>query len=246
MRIAISGTAGIGKSTVIKDFLAKWPAYKTPTSSYRDILKAKGLGHSKGTNEETQQVILDWLCEEHAKHRKGDKIIFDRCALDNLIYTMWSFDKGLISKEFVDRSIPRVREALRYVDIVFFIPLTRVAQVDLTKENKELRETDPVYIREIDMLFKAMAAEWNKPVSPYFARDDKPAIIEIFGNPRERIEMIKLYLDNDGDAIGEGHIINPAQIDEAARLLGVKSGDSLISTMKKQLAVDKFRASQKR
>ena len=37
MRIAISGTACQGKSTLVKDFLDLWPSYSTPEKTYRDI-----------------------------------------------------------------------------------------------------------------------------------------------------------------------------------------------------------------
>ena len=36
MRIAISGTACQGKTTLIKDFLEQWPSYTTPKKTYKD------------------------------------------------------------------------------------------------------------------------------------------------------------------------------------------------------------------
>jgi len=43
MRIAFSGTANSGKSTMVKSFLHTWTNYETPTGTYRDVLKEKGL-----------------------------------------------------------------------------------------------------------------------------------------------------------------------------------------------------------
>ena len=37
---------------------------------------------------------------------------------------------------------------------------------------------------------------------------DRPAIIEIFGKPEERIQMLKLYLDVDGDAIDDTGVMD--------------------------------------
>ncbi len=42
MRIAICGTANIGKSTLIKDFLNEWNMYGREVESYRNILNEKG------------------------------------------------------------------------------------------------------------------------------------------------------------------------------------------------------------
>jgi len=63
MRIAISGTANLGKSTLIKDFLQEWPMYGYEVNSYRNILAEKELPHSKHTTKETQKAILDYMAE---------------------------------------------------------------------------------------------------------------------------------------------------------------------------------------
>jgi len=59
MKIAVIGTANIGKSTYIQDFLKKWPMYKLVDSEYRKLLKEKNLSHSKNGNEESQKTILN-------------------------------------------------------------------------------------------------------------------------------------------------------------------------------------------
>ena len=41
MRIAFSGTANSGKSTMVKSFLHTWSNYKTPEETYRDKLNEK-------------------------------------------------------------------------------------------------------------------------------------------------------------------------------------------------------------
>ena len=39
MRIAISGSANLGKSTLIKDFLEEWPTYGFEVKTYREGLE---------------------------------------------------------------------------------------------------------------------------------------------------------------------------------------------------------------
>ncbi len=91
MRIAISGAQCMGKSTLIKDFLAEWVNYKSPEKTYRDVLVEKGLPHSSSTTKESQQAILDFMVKQLEGTRKSDKIVFDRCPLDNLVYSMWAY-----------------------------------------------------------------------------------------------------------------------------------------------------------
>lgn len=219
MRIAISGTACQGKSTLIKDFLEQWPNYTTLDKSYRDIITEKDLSHSSSTNKDTQWAILNFMIDEFQKTSKDDKIIFDRCPLDNIVYSIWSEAKkdSDVDEEFIKKCMPLVRESLRFLDIIFFTPITKVASVELVEG--DLRDTNKEYIEEIDNIFKAVHRDYmNNQKSTFFVEDDRPAIIEVFGNRRERIELIKLYLDNDGDYIEPGNIISPEELDEMEKM----------------------------
>ena len=113
--------------------------------------------------------------------------------------------------------MPLVRESLRFLDIIFFTPITKVASVELVEG--DLRDTNKEYIEEIDNIFKAVHRDYmNNQKSTFFVEDDRPAIIEVFGNRKERIEIIKLYLDNDGDYIEPGNIISPEELEEMEKM----------------------------
>ena len=222
MRIAISGTACQGKTTLIKDFLDQWPNYTTPKKTYRDIIKDNDLDHSSKTNKETQWEILNFMIEELQKTRKGDNVIFDRCPLDNLVYSIWAHEKknSNITNKFIKKCIPLVRESFRNLDIIFFTPITKVGSVEL--EQDDLRDEDPNLIEEVDHLFKAVHRDHQiNPKSNFFVSDDKPAILEVFGNRKERIEIIKLYVDKDGDFQEPGNIIDEDIMKEIEALSGV-------------------------
>jgi len=203
MRIAISGAACQGKTTLINDFLKTWPNYTRSKESYREVVKRENLPLNKEATNYSQWTVLNCLIDDLQKTTKEDKIIFDRCPLDNLVYSMWSYDKAKtdIDKTFIDKCIPLVSESMRHLDIIFFLPITKVAPVKA--EPREGREIDEEYNKEIDNIFKAIQRSYHTGTSPFFPKDDSPAIIEIFGSPEERIEMIKLYLNDQGDLIGE-------------------------------------------
>lgn len=222
MRISVSGTANTGKTTLINDFSNVWPNYTPCRYSYREALAE--LPHSKHCTQETQWLILNNMIDEIMKHSSTDHIIYDRCPLDNLVYSLWAFDKGEgdIDQAFIDKCIPLVRESMKFLDVVFFIPLTRVSPITIIDNGT--RETDATYIDEIDNLFKALVDQYhhNMDRTTFFPKDDCPGIIEIFGKPQERIYLIKQYLDVKGDLIGaEGDtILNPDNLNQLAELLG--------------------------
>ena len=222
MRIAISGTACQGKTTLLKDFLEQWPSYTTPKKTYRDIIKENNLNHSSKTNKKTQKKILDFMIKEQKKYRGSDNVIFDRCPLDNLVYSIWATEQSEldIDDEFVQKCIPLVRESFRNLDIIFFTPITKVASVEA--EEDDLRDTDPKIIEGIDNIFKAMHREYmNNEASVFFVKDDKPGIIEVFGDRRERIEILKLYIDAEGDIHPGGNLIDEDMLADIQSLSAV-------------------------
>ena len=150
MRIAVCGSANLGKSTLIQDFLQEWSMYGFEKETYRDIIVNKELKHSKETNKETQKAILDYM------------VISD------------------IDEDFISECIPTVREALTKLDIIFFIPRTKL---NPKIEDDGMREVDEEYIKEIDTLFKMLQLQYQQHPqdNPFFPREDSPALIEVLG-----------------------------------------------------------------
>ena len=79
MRIAICGTANVGKTTFINDIIKKLPYFKTTETSYRDKLKKNNLSHSKKTNKKTQWFILNNMKNSININKNSSHIIYDRC-----------------------------------------------------------------------------------------------------------------------------------------------------------------------
>jgi predicted ATPase len=209
MKIAVSGAQCVGKSTYIKDFLKKWPMYTTPDTSYRDLIKEKNLPHSADGNEESQKLILDYLIDQAQKYDKQDNVIFDRCVLDNLAYSSWLNLNGKVSDKFLDESRIIIREMMSMFDIVFLIPLTKVSPVNI--EDDGLRNADPVFREEMDNIFKVFMQSYHQGDGRVFPINDSAPIIEIYGNPEERIMLTSLYVNEEGKHYGEEEsLIKPA------------------------------------
>lgn len=201
MKLAVIGTSNTGKTTFIKDFLKKWPMYKTPDKTYREILKEKNLPHSKNSTETTQALIMNFLVDQITEYSKEEFVIFDRSVLDCLAYTSWLHLNGQVSENFMDQQRIMVNHALKLYDVMFFIPLTKAAKIDI--ENDGFREVDPIFREEIDFIFKAFQTAYHKHDGSVFPKEDCPAVIEIFGTPEERIKMAEFYISENGKPYGE-------------------------------------------
>lgn len=201
MKIAVVGSQCTGKTTYINDFLKKWSMYTTPKDTYRDLIKKKKLPHSKNGTEESQTEILNCLVDQAIENSKSENVIFDRCVLDVLAYSTWLCLNGKLSEKTLDQQRIIIRETLKLYDIIFFIPLTKVAEVKIEQNN--VRDVDAVYREEIDNIFKVFEDSYNRGDGRIFPKEDTPAVIEIFGNPEERIKLTEFYITEDGKGFGE-------------------------------------------
>jgi hypothetical protein len=220
MRIAISGSACQGKSTLANDIIEKWPMYRRSKESYRTYIKENNIKLNKDVTRESQLEILKLLLSDIKSTSKSDNVIFDRCCLDNIVYSLWSNAKSAsdIDDTFIRECIPLVKESMQYLDIIFFLPITNVAPVTVSK--KENRETDPTFISEIDNIFKVIShGFYHTGKSPFFPDEDRPPIIEIFGTPVERIEMVKLYIGDNGRLVEDNSIFNTENIEMMESIL---------------------------
>ena len=95
-----------------------------------------------------------------------------------------------------------MQQTLKLYDIIFFLPISKMSPIPIVDDGK--RETDPNFISEIDNIFKAIIQQYQQNLNstPFFPTDDSPGIIEIFGNREQRIQLIKQYLNVNGDVFG--------------------------------------------
>jgi thymidylate kinase len=201
MKIAIVGTQCNGKSTFVEKFLELWPMYKQPSKTYRDLISEKKLKLNQKGDEKSQRIILNALIDEvqQASANDGENIIFDRCVLDNIVYSIWLNAKGKVSDNFIIDTKFLVQETLKTFDVIFYLPL----RPEIKIEKRKGRDIDPVYREEIDNIFEALIKAYERGDAVFFPRDDCPAIISLEGPPDLRVEQVKLYIQENGRPFGE-------------------------------------------
>jgi hypothetical protein len=220
MRIAFSGSGNVGKSTLLKSFLRKWSMYKTPAITYRDILKEKGLQHSSNTNAETQLTILDWMTQVMEANKDEKYVVYDRCPLDNMVYTLHAAEKDLIGEDVLGVTVDVVRRSLKNLDIIFWIKYDPSIKI----VDDGLRDTNLDYIREIDDIFTGLYDQYSNHLenTPFFIADNCPAIIPIENIPSldDRIAWIGEFIDQNGNLIEtESSVLDPKNLELMEQML---------------------------
>jgi GTPase SAR1 family protein len=178
MRIAVVGAQNVGKTTFVKDFVSAFPNYSTPNVSYRDVVLAKGLKINQETTVESQLAIRDFIYSLISES-KEENIIFDRCLIDNFVYSYCAFLKGNIKDEFINESKEKVFEHLKYLDQIIFIPTA----LNINLEDDKLRDTDKNFVDLVNRVFIEILLEIaSKNIIP---------IKVISGAREERVGQIK-------------------------------------------------------
>ncbi len=178
MRIAVIGPQNTGKSTFIKDFLKEFPHYSTPQETYRDVIESKGLHVNQESTLDAQKEIRDFMFGQ-LRHNSDYNIIFDRCMVDNYVYSYVQYEKGELPKWFVDETEAMMKDLLQSVDLYLFIPTA----VSVLLVDDGTRDVNPGYIDTVNHHFLRILFE--------LARTHHITVKVISGSRQGRMEQVK-------------------------------------------------------
>jgi len=183
MRIAVSGTHFIGKSTLIADFIQAHPEYRSEIEPYY-ALQSEAMELEASLDSLMQQ--LDYSIDQLNKYQNEPNIIYDRCPVDFIAYAMHvlALDHIDINDSEISEKFSDVKVALNNLDLIIFLPITKENNIDYYEEN-------PAYRKAADKYFKKM---YRDDICDIFPRYGHPKIIEIWGDRGARIKKLESYL----------------------------------------------------
>ena len=127
MRIAVSGSHGTGKSTLIAAFLERRPQYAHEPEAYEILADEVDLAGDDGPLPEGLESLLRWTLEAVARHAPGARVVHERSPVDYLAYaaaSRRSWPPG-DAADFIAAFAPMVRDIVRHLDLIAFLPVTR-------------------------------------------------------------------------------------------------------------------------
>jgi GTPase SAR1 family protein len=180
MRIAVVGTHGSGKTTLVEDFVAAMPGYEAVPEPYW-LLAQQGVVFADGPDVAGLEEQLKQSCALILAASEAD-LVFDRCPLDLIAYLEvvsaaegfeWSPDGKLLK---------RIEDSLATLDLVAFVPLQRPDEITVAIEYPKLRT-------RVDARLKTMLREDDLGLLA-----DGPPVIEITGTRQQRVARLSQLL----------------------------------------------------
>lgn len=178
MRIAVIGPQNTGKSTFVKDFLEEFSHYTSPKETYRDVIESKSLVVNQKSSLESQKEIRDFMFGQTRQNTEYN-VIFDRCMIDNYVYTNVQYEKGEIPKWFVDETEAMMRDTLQQIDMYLFIPTA----VSVPLVDDSTRDITASYIDTVNHQFLRILFD--------LSRKNQVTVKVISGSRKERIDQVK-------------------------------------------------------
>jgi hypothetical protein len=190
MRIAVSGSHSLGKSTLVDDWVARYPQFTREEEPYR-ALGLYGpyqiLFRDESTRLHNGIQLYYSLSRVHRYAAQTDDVIFDRAPVDYLAYSQYTADAGStdIDDAFVMSMVQPVIESLDRLDIIAFVPKSDEWPVEMEADG--IRPTDYAYRDAVDAVFTQIYREGRYGV---ISGERHPLVVELVGSRQDRLDQL--------------------------------------------------------
>lgn len=176
MRIAVTGTHGVGKTTLVEDIAetaAKFEAVPEPF-----VVFQSDAAFVDGPNSDDFEEQLNQSCDLILESMIEKDFVFDRCPVDFLAYL--DVLSGTDGSEWTPspKQLARIERTMEALDLVVFVPLLDDDEIAGNIEYPSLRQ-------DVDAHLKSMLRDDELGLF----ENDLP-MLEVFGPRQHRVAMV--------------------------------------------------------
>jgi predicted ATPase len=180
MRIAVCGTHGVGKSTLIDEFLKTHPAFTHEPEPYTVMVEDFGEEFSDEPGVDDFRRQLEFNIDRLRQHTPGENVIYERCPIDFLAYI------DALGSVSIAALLAPVSQAMKNLDLIVYLPLDK---------DQILESEYPKLQRAVDRRLSAMLLDDELGLI-------STRIVEAKGSTAQRLRILE-------DAINESQTRNP-------------------------------------
>jgi hypothetical protein len=149
MRVAVAGSHSVGKSTLIAGFLDRHPEYAHEPEAFEMLADDVELTEAGVPTADGLRLLLNYTVATVRGRAGQESVIFERSPVDYLAYAAasvraWSPEE---IKEFLRVQRALVRESIRDLDLIAYLPLPTTRAVRRRGEDEALRRRVDLCLR---------------------------------------------------------------------------------------------------
>ena len=149
MRVAVSGSHSVGKSTLVAGFLGRHPDYAHEPEAFEVLADDIELTRSGAPTPEGLLKLLSYTVAAVQSRAALAHVMFERSPVDYLAYAAASgqaWQPGE-AREFLRAQKPIVRKSIRELDLIAYLPLPTDESVRRRGEDKRIRRRVDAWLR---------------------------------------------------------------------------------------------------
>lgn len=173
MKIGMSGTGGVGKTTVLKAIVEEFPYLEVPVSSAREVFKERGITEAAQRDMSPEQLLeLQEAITEHWWQQQrdlGQFSIWDRTMLDHYAYGVVR-NHQTADRDWLKRKEAEVQMNLATYSHFFFFPQPKTWE----PAPDPVRDPSPATRKLVDLTMEGFLSS-NPDIKVYrVPTDEKP------------------------------------------------------------------------
>lgn len=174
MRIAVSGTHGVGKTTLIDAFLSTHQEFTHEPEPYTVLVEDLGEEFSDDPNVEDFRRQLEFNIDRLQRHAPGENVIYERCPIDFLAYV------DALEPRSVEALRETVSNAMQDLDLIVYLPL----------------EDDQTLESEYPKLQKAVDRRLSKILLDDELGITSTPVVEAKGSTAQRLRVVEIAMQS--------------------------------------------------
>jgi hypothetical protein len=182
MRVAVCGTHGVGKSTLIEAFVRRHADYVVEPEAYEALQDLYGEVFAAEPSADEFSRQLDYHIGRLREYDAGDRVVFERSPADYVAYMLALEDlsRDTADARLAERAIAIAREAMAMLDVVVYLP---GAGGGPETEDPQLR-------RAVDARLEGILVD--DELDLFEGR--RPFVVEAYGSTAQRLRALEAAL----------------------------------------------------
>jgi len=174
LRIAVSGTHGVGKSTLIDEFLRSHGEFVHEPEPYTVLVEDLGEEFADEPNVEDFRRQLEFNIDRLRQHAPGEKVIYERCPIDFLAYI------DALEAGSAEELLEPASKAMQKLDLIVYLPLD---------EDQTLESEYPKLQKAVDRRLSKMLLDDELGII-------NTTVVEAKGSTAQRLRVVETTLMN--------------------------------------------------